>query len=207
MFCPLVLFVLAIVLSVFDLRIEITPLVSNSTYQRMVCCSILNALWFMELFACHGNPSLLQTHRRFHLALVFLPYSLHALYFYWKKKADKTTINRKQKIKQNESIKNGNEPMCSRRISRSCSTRATRRVTLVANPMISRECVKRQKVLTTVCSYPWSWLNICRLVQPSLNKDARRTSVVLVMLWPTTFCQTKYFAMLITSLCVCWVAQ
>jgi hypothetical protein len=46
--------------------------------------------------------------------------------------------------------------MCSGRMSSSCSTRDTRRVDLVTNPLISHERGKDREVFTTNGTYPWS---------------------------------------------------
>jgi hypothetical protein len=48
--------------------------------------------------------------------------------------------------------------MCSGRVSSSCSTSGTRRVNLVTNPVISRECGKDLEVFVTSGSYPWSFV-------------------------------------------------
>jgi hypothetical protein len=48
------------------------------------------------------------------------------------------------------------ELMCSGRMSSSCSTRDTRRVDLVTNPLISHERGKDREVFTTNGTYSWS---------------------------------------------------
>jgi len=53
-------------------------------------------------------------------------------------------------------LKSGGELSCSRRVSSSCFTRGTRRVTLVTNRVISHELGQDWKVLTTSGTYPWS---------------------------------------------------
>ena len=50
-------------------------------------------------------------------------------------------------------LKTGGELMCSRRVSRSCSTSGTRRVNLVTNPVISHERGKDREVFTTNGTY------------------------------------------------------
>ena len=50
----------------------------------------------------------------------------------------------------------GGELRCSGRVSSSCSTSGTRRVTLVTNLVISHEWGKDRKVLMTSGTYPWS---------------------------------------------------
>ena len=54
--------------------------------------------------------------------------------------------------------KTGVELMCSGRISSSCFTNGTRRVTLVTNPVISHEWGKEREVFTTSGAYPWSFV-------------------------------------------------
>ena len=55
-------------------------------------------------------------------------------------------------------LKSGGELMCSRGVGSSCSTRGTRRVNLVTNPVISRESGKDREVFTTSGTYPWSFV-------------------------------------------------
>ena len=47
---------------------------------------------------------------------------------------------------------------CSGRVSSSCSTSGTRRVNLVANPVISHERRKDREVFTTSGTYLWSFV-------------------------------------------------
>ena len=53
--------------------------------------------------------------------------------------------------------KNRGELICSRRISISCSTCGTRRVTLLTNPLISHEWGKNRIVIKTNETNPWSF--------------------------------------------------
>jgi hypothetical protein len=55
-------------------------------------------------------------------------------------------------------MKTGGELRCSGRVSSSCSTSGTRRVNLVANPVVSRESGKDREVFTTSGTYPWSFV-------------------------------------------------
>jgi hypothetical protein len=55
-------------------------------------------------------------------------------------------------------LKSGGELRCSGRLISSCSTSGTRRVNLVTNPVINRECGKNREVLTTSGTYPWSFV-------------------------------------------------
>jgi hypothetical protein len=55
-------------------------------------------------------------------------------------------------------LKTGGELRCSGRLISSCSTSGTRRVNLVTNPVINRECGKNREVLTTSGTYPWSFV-------------------------------------------------
>jgi len=68
------------------------------------------------------------------------------------------TLHRKLKIEQREPIKYRGELRCSGRISSSCSTSDTCRVTLVKNPVISLECGNDREVFTTSGTYPWSFV-------------------------------------------------
>jgi hypothetical protein len=47
---------------------------------------------------------------------------------------------------------------CSGRVSSSCSTSGTHRVSLVTNPVISREWGKDREMFTTSGTYPWSFV-------------------------------------------------
>ena len=59
-----------------------------------------------------------------------------------------------------------------RKASSSCSTSGTRRVNLVTNPVISRECGKDREVFTTSGTYPWSFvIQIFHNGQPSHGGD------------------------------------
>ena len=71
-----------------------------------------------------------------------------------RKKNDKKRSNDLQSTTQ----KAGDELRCSRRLSSSCSSRRTRRVTPVANPMISHEKGTDGIVITTNGTYPWSFV-------------------------------------------------
>ena len=55
-------------------------------------------------------------------------------------------------------LKTGGEHMCSGRVGSSCSTSDTRRVNLVANPVVSHERGKDREVLMISGSYPWSFV-------------------------------------------------
>ena len=55
-------------------------------------------------------------------------------------------------------LANGVRLMCSGRVSSSCSTSGSRRVTLAKNPVVSHEQGKDQKVFTTSGTYPWSFV-------------------------------------------------
>jgi len=69
-------------------------------------------------------------------------------------------------------LKTGNELRCSGRVSSSCSTSDTRRINLVANPVISHERGKDRGVVTTSGTYPWSFVTqIFHNGQPSHGGD------------------------------------
>ena len=51
----------------------------------------------------------------------------------------------------------GVELMCFGRVSSSCSTSGTCRLTLVTNPVISNECGKDREVFTISGTYPYPW--------------------------------------------------
>jgi hypothetical protein len=64
--------------------------------------------------------------------------------------------------------------MCSGRVRSSCSTSGTRRVNLVTNPVISRECGQDREVFTTSGTYPWSFVTqIFHNGQPSYGGDSK----------------------------------
>jgi hypothetical protein len=64
--------------------------------------------------------------------------------------------------------------MCSRGVGSSCSTRGTRRVNLVTNPVINRESGKDREVFTTSGTYPWSFVTqIFHNGQPSHGGDRK----------------------------------
>ena len=72
-------------------------------------------------------------------------------------------------------LKTGCELRCSGGVSSSCSTIGTRRVNLVSNPVISREWGKDREVLTTIGTYPWSFVTqIFHNGQPSHGGDRNR---------------------------------
>jgi hypothetical protein len=76
-------------------------------------------------------------------------------------------------------LKTGGELRCSGRISSSCSTRGTRRVNLITNPVISHECGKNREVLTTSGTYPWSFVTqIFHNGQPSHDGDRKTFEVM-----------------------------
>ena len=75
-----------------------------------------------------------------------------------RKKKEKKGKKRRSNDIQNTTQKAGDELRCSRRVSSSCSSRRTRRVTLVANPMISHEKGTDGIVITTNGTYPWSFV-------------------------------------------------
>ena len=67
------------------------------------------------------------------------------------------TLHRKLKIEQHEPHKNGGEFKSSRRVNSSCSTRGTRRITLVTYPMTSHEWGMTGMWCSTNGTYPWSF--------------------------------------------------
>ena len=71
-----------------------------------------------------------------------------------KQRSKKHTYKTKDQVTRTP-LKTGGELMCSGRVSRSCSTSDTRRVNLVANPVISYERRKDREVFTTSGTYPW----------------------------------------------------
>ena len=87
------------------------------------------------------------------------------------KKKDKRINNNLQNTKVRAtwtSLKTGSELRCSGRVGSSCSTSGTRRITLVTNTVIRRECGTDQKVLTTSGTYALSFVTqIFRNGQPS----------------------------------------
>ena len=71
-------------------------------------------------------------------------------------------------------LKTRGELKCFGRVSGSCSTSGTRRVNLVTNPVISRECGKDREVFTTSGTYPWSFVTqIFHNGQPSHGGDRK----------------------------------
>ena len=68
------------------------------------------------------------------------------------------TLHRQQKVEQLKSTKTGGELMCCGRISSSCSTSGTRRVTLVTNTMTSHRRGKNREVFTTSGTYTWPFV-------------------------------------------------
>jgi hypothetical protein len=77
------------------------------------------------------------------------------------------------------SPKTGGELRCSGRVSCSCSTRDTRRVILVTNPVISHERGKDREVFSTSGTYPWSFVTqIFHNGQPSHGGDRKAFEVM-----------------------------
>jgi hypothetical protein len=88
------------------------------------------------------------------------------------KKKDRQHNDHKKKVKQRSTkqctkikdrvtrtpLKIGCELRCSWRVSSSCSTSGTRRVTLFTNPVINHEWGKGREVLTTSGNHPWSFV-------------------------------------------------
>jgi len=65
------------------------------------------------------------------------------------------------------------------RVSSSCSTSYTCRVTLVTNPVISHERGKDREVFTTSGAYPWSFVTqIFHYGQPSHGGDRKSFEVM-----------------------------
>ena len=91
------------------------------------------------------------------------------------------TLHRKLKIEQNKSpIKTGGEFRCCAKVSSSCSTSDTRRITQTTKPVISYELGKDLEVFTTSGTYPWSFVTqIFRSGQPS-HSDDRKTFEVMI---------------------------
>jgi hypothetical protein len=76
-------------------------------------------------------------------------------------------------------MKTGGELRCSGRVSSSCSTSGTRRVNLVANPVVSRESGKDREVFTTSGTYPWSFVTqIFHNGQPSHGGERKMFEVM-----------------------------
>ena len=76
-------------------------------------------------------------------------------------------------------LKTGGQLRCSGRISSSCSTSGTSRISLVTNPVISLERWKDRGMLTTSGTYPWSFVTqIFRNDQPSHGGDRKTVEVL-----------------------------
>ena len=67
-------------------------------------------------------------------------------------------VHRKLRLSNINPTKTGCELRCPERVNSSCSISDPRRVTQVANPMISHASEKDRIVITTNRTYPWSFL-------------------------------------------------
>ena len=74
-----------------------------------------------------------------------------------KQLSTKHTYKTKERITQTP-LKTGGQLRCSGRVGSSCSTRDTRRVNLVTNPVISHEWGKEREVFATSGTYQWSFM-------------------------------------------------
>jgi hypothetical protein len=76
-------------------------------------------------------------------------------------------------------LKTGDELRCSGRVSSSCSTRDTCRVYLVTSAVISHEWGKDREVLTTIGTYPCSFVTqVFHNGQPSHGGDRKTFEVM-----------------------------
>ena len=104
-----------------------------------------------------------------------------------KQRSTKHTYKNKDQVTRTP-LKTGDELRCSRRVSSSCFTSGTRRVNLVANPVINREWGKDREVLTTSGTHPWSFVKqIFHNGQPSHGGDCKIFEVMTSTLPKGTF--------------------
>ena len=90
-----------------------------------------------------------------------------------KQRSTKHTYKTKDRVTRSP-LKTGGELRCSGRVSSSCSTSGTHRVSLVTNPVISCEWGKDREVFTTSGTYPWSFVTqIFHNGQPSHGGDRK----------------------------------
>jgi hypothetical protein len=135
-------------LSVFDLRFLITSLVSCG--HCVVCPSSIYGFWWPFWYLVAIVLSVLRFTASDYLLGILWP--LCCLSFF-----DLRLLITFDRVTRTP-LKTRGELMCSGRISSSCSTSGTRRVTLVTYTAISHEWGKDRKVLTTSETYPWSFM-------------------------------------------------